>query len=361
MRPDLIRISTGDPQAGSQGGPKTTPLLVHLVDFSELTQDTKRIYGEAPWGIKSNLGTEKDKSPINTNEYTAADEILITASLFFYCQGRGNEYPFITAALTGVQMRQIEKDEWVSGHFLNMMKSFYMNIYPNGPTAVAPLTIETALEHCLFYTAAESLQMIRSFIIYVGNLGNSFEACRNALGRKWRNLFDETVDVENSRGLAEWKSKLGPKLQAYVLEQIELSREASKAAQSPDVQSTSSKRSAPFTEYKLTDVLSIYRLIRNLEAHWSSLDQDLRYELVDGVSFSQEQFLLYFTMRFPGLIITLFEYCSLYGVDPIRTNISFKQLSTHSKAGDMERIISHSEFVGGYQMTKRSDSSDDWE
>lgn len=116
-----------------------------------------------------------------------------------------------------------------------------------------------------------------------------------------------------------WSDRLGPRLKAYVLVNKLLKKNLGVFPENPsEEESIASNRSRIYTAYDDTCLRFLITLIRNLLVHWITLNRSVKEELCGDITFIYERFLHYFTSRFPGLIVTIYELCAHLGISPVR-------------------------------------------
>lgn len=276
--------------------------LLQINNFIQLTRGAHRMYEKTPWGITKGLGTRKDTTPGSINYYTCTDEGMIAANLFNFCRLR---LPRLWKAVSALEKDAVARDEHISSHVLNMMESFRQNMtVKKGPCT--PLNVGSALTHCLFFTAQENMQMISTFI---SQLFASPEAVKKNLKKALMKRIKSICSTIDGFGKSNWLKVLSPTLQMFVEGQNKLNTSGGKSQHS-ESEMLAENNLGQYSYYDTLCPTQLFKLIRNIQTHWDGVHETLRIDICGSPKYSAERYLLYFTIRFHGLITTLYEFCS---------------------------------------------------
>lgn len=215
-------------------------------------------------------------------------------------------FPALQQAASVLEKEMIRRDRHISSHFLNMYESFRCNIiYGLSKPQPNTMNICNATQHCFFFTPEETLSMIEAFSYDM--LFHESEVLDD-LKNRTKNVFTET----------NWLCRLGPTLSAYVKEQRLLKKRYLEVYEVEDApaaeEDTASNKSKIYTNYDTCLLKFLLVLMRNLYQH---RNLSVMKEIFEGSKFNTERFLQYFTIRFPGLIVTIYELCAKYKIGGI--------------------------------------------
>lgn len=141
---------------------KPKMFTVQLLDLSQIAAGSRVAFTEIPWGVKNKLTKAKDIDHTIVNFYDRNDELMIAGGLFDHFK-KSAEFPGLREASTGPEKERIVQDEFVSSHFLNMLKSLRINLSPADGKAPLFVDADAALKHCFFYTADDTMLLLNSF------------------------------------------------------------------------------------------------------------------------------------------------------------------------------------------------------
>lgn len=318
-----------------------------------MTFGDKRAYEVEPWGIRKGLIVKSDDWDVTESYYTRTDETMIASNLFKYCC---DDLRFLNTkqARTIFEKRAVVDGRHISSHFLNMMTSLRLNLYTNGTTPPA-MDINTALDHIFFYTPTECLDMNDTFVCHIGSLvKEEFKDIHRKFQRKWAHIFTEKVPhpTDNTKTLADWFSRLGPSVKQLIVGSSRLQYKKTHPAAAMHTSSYTSESekiaetpAAIYTVYTTTDATQLLKLMRNLRVHWGDYNLVVKTEICQQTVFDADKFLKYFTVRYPGLFLTIYEFCCEWGIGKIALNTNIKFLPSLKDAKGQEYKIVHSEYV----------------
>lgn len=327
-----MQISEKEPSAALSpcsllGGEDEPDILLEFVDFSRMVTGSERVYlDEIPWGIKKDLAMPKDKAPGSVNQYTRQDEGLIASNLFWYCSFV-QKFPLTLTATTCLQKKEVMLDKRISSHFVNNMKSFRLNMTPGKQGEVPMLDTQNALTHCFFFSSHQCLRMVRMFVSHVNCLDTGPQnLLKKDLESNWKKVFD--MNPFGKAGL--WTTRLGPSMQLFVEGNrlMRVKKQQSKKEAESESELAAENKSGIYTYYFTSTVFDLCKLLRNCFVHFEEIkDHAVRDEMCPK-GYDDNTLLRYFTLRYPALIVTIFEVCTKYGIavkkaDNIKTLTSF--------------------------------------
>lgn len=219
---------------------------------------------------------------------------------------------------------------------------------------------QSVLDHVFFYSSAECLDMIDLIVCYISSLKekDKYKEIVKRLGKTWRCIFTEQVPhpTDKTKSLGDWFSRIGPQVKTCMVgwQSLKYKKDNPSAASASSPHSESEKLAETakgiYSKNNTTDVLHLLKLIRNLRVHWTELNLVIRNELCKQAILDNDKFLQYFTIRYPGLILTLYEFCSEEGMGGISANKNLVILPSYryNQAGEF-RIVA-SEYLSEDQI-----------
>lgn len=336
-------------------GKTRTELMLKLSDYSEITDGDQRVFIHPPFGYAMK---HLPVNPQRKDVYTAADELEIAAMSFKHLQDTAKNnttfenLKFLVRAVTAIQKREVLGDQRISAHFINLMSSFAQNMKASDKQKPgAALTIKSIFSHCLFFEPAESLEMIASLCSYAKALNEGeYATFKNKLRHLSGNLYIEKQSALAVPPHAEWFTRLGPSLQNYVESHIKLARTRGNTESMSDVETIAENRCNIYTLYNVSEPLHLLNLIRNVWVHWLEVGNAVRTEIIQSSEKDPEEILKYFTLRYPGLIVTIYEFMSHEGIASIKKNTELKKMRPRVSLSEEGVINNISEIVSDHQV-----------
>lgn len=333
--------------------------MIQYVRYTHITCGKKRRYEDEPWGFRLGLVTHNYNEPDSVNYYTCDHEAVIAASMFFSAQQKGRS-PNSQPAKTVEERKQVMDDQRVSAHFVNMSRSLLLNMSGENPI----LNVHTALDHCVFFTADQTLSMIAAAVSGINKhpYGSDLrKSLTNALNNMSYLCYTEFTP-SNRRN---WKSRLGPKLIQYV----EGSESNSVLCSSDKTESEKIAASASgvSTNFNTSAFISLLKLVRNVYCHWGETDDIVKLEICGLGGYSADTLLSYFTLRYPMLVTLVWDFCSIHGIAPyvqrpvVRLQQEIERRGPKAKAQDPNAVaIIGSEHVTLIEAQEAAGVDDDW-
>lgn len=248
------------------------------------------------------------------------------------CRTGDARYRWLKVAEDSKECREVEADERVSRDFMNRLDHL-MRALLSGR-----LSLKSAKHHCFFMDSSQVLLMLQVFTEI--NHNNIYSKCKEAdlqqyILHKTKNVhdyFDKMEDVallrESESGVLhyDWRVRLaGP---ADELVETELQKLVRKSRDENMKRMTGASGSSfhtygtPGTFYKPDSPCSLVMLIRNLRVHWATVCMMVRREICYR-SMTQpivievdDEFLYFWTSRFPNLVTTIYNVMSSFGLNP---------------------------------------------
>lgn len=357
-----IQIESFQRQPGNE-----REIFVHFIGFPEITLGSKRIYDSVPWGISKDLSLPKLTAKGELPYYTDDDEVSIAARLFEYCS-RVLKFPNTKRARTVADKAMLKDDKRISGNFINMNNSLRLNLTP-GSGSPSPLNIGNIRSHCFFYSSSQTVSMVETLVSYTDSLPDSERtALKKHMTNKQSHVFDDTTfDPIEKKLLYDWSLRLGAVLKQFIEGQKSL---FNKKKNDPNAQVRSGSttlsqseqvggnRVGVYTIYFTYSLYSLLKLIRNLKVHWDELMCALKQELCGSDNYNATSFIKYFSIRYPGLFLTVYEITALQDISNFPCNPKIRALPIYGYAKQgKDYKITETEYVSEEDIITETNKS----
>lgn len=326
----------------SDGPKRTAVITVKILDLSAVADEDTEVAGKyvfpSTWFFRQGIcGKSTHVSTNNILEY--ADMMLVHnfyEMLKKLSRVVGGGHEWFCVASNGQQLKEVERDERVSRHFMNCLNHFMTHLKRGD------LKLQSVKSHCFFLSSSQMLDLIDDVSELAGH--NGFDVYRGEVFQahaNWKSSFDQ-FDLLNPQ-LQEvgfnWRVRLNRSPRRDPLDRstymitggntamgryVETNRKNNMDGLQPassTVASHSTQYSHSRTLYEGGSLQSLAKLIRNIRAHWVNTRNspyDLRTTLCPitaKVNFDpgsrdapemHEEFFKYWTRRFPGLATVVY-------------------------------------------------------
>lgn len=180
----------------------------------------------------------------------------------------------------------------LTSDYIIRLKNLAYNLERHLATGEKGMTLEAAKDHVFFYTPEKTMQ----FLTFVFN--NASKNFKDYMSSKFRSY--EVLGEGNTN----WSKRLCPVLQCYVQDEKDRSKMFRTSVSGSSSGTGSALATSKSPNYCVYDLFDLIRLIRHMNNHTQEIVKKYP-NVVGAIGESDDEQIRYFTLRFPGLVTTI--------------------------------------------------------